>query len=122
MKQNMTRFAISAVAILTANLLVEVLDHYFISAHRAGQPYWSATIRMAFIVGVFYPAFLLFRDMIEPVNKKYLKKSKNMLGGWFSGLLIFMTISFVLLLWGYAYFIYERHLFVDLYRYLASFF
>jgi hypothetical protein len=120
MKRTFTRFVVISVAILSAELLVQYLTTQMPSFTRPGQPYYSSLMRMALIVAVFYPSFLIVSDIMERVAKMYVKKTKKVANGWWRGMIVCYTIALLLLLWGFAKVWYGQDLFMDIWHTLTG--
>ncbi len=122
MKRTFTRFVVFSVAILSAELLVQYLTTRMPNYGQPGRPYYSTLIRMALIVAVFYPSFLIVVGVMERVAKMYVKKTKKVANGWWRGMIICYTVALLLLLWGFAKVWYGRSLFTDVWYNVAAWF
>lgn len=109
------RFAVTALTILTANLLTTALSDYLVSYKNHYKPFTFTLIAMGIIVVVFYPLFIKLEDWVKALSKKALKTGKSMAGRNLGLVLTFITWLGVLF-----YFYIKDWYHIDLFRAIAA--
>lgn len=93
-----TKYAIYAVAVLSAALINEYILKY-VKKHIDQQGYLLVLIDMLVIVLIFAPAFALVTNYAKKISKAYLKTSKKISSknnGIFLGFIVAILILFIL--------------------------
>ncbi len=120
-KRKFTRFVVLALAILSAELLVQYLTNLLVSDITRRNPYINTLIRMGLILLVLYPSFLFLKDLMRDFAKWYVKKTKDVAGSWWQGIMLGTAGALTVLVWGYAKIWYGRYLFQDVSRWIKGF-
>ena len=102
--RKLTKYAIYAVAVLSATLINEYIIKY-VKKHVDQQGYLLVLIDMAIVVLIFAPAFTLVGTYTKKISKSYIKTSKKMSTGT-NGVLIGFVAALIIL---FILFAYLRH-------------
>jgi uncharacterized membrane protein len=95
------RFVVTALTILTANLLTTALSAYMVSYKYHYKPLTFTLIGMTIIIVVFYPLFMKLEDWVKDFYVKVIK-SGNSLAGKYLGLALTFLGGLLVLFYFYA--------------------
>ena len=103
-------FAVTALTILTANLLTTFITDKLISMKWEVKPMRFTLISMAVITVVFYPLFIKLQEWTNSFSKKFMKAGRSMAGKYF-GLLLMFLAGMLILTYFYARMWYNINIF-----------
>ena len=95
------RFIITAITILTANLLTNAISNYLINYKNHYKPFTFTLISMGVIIVVFYPLFIKLEDWVKNISIRVVK-SANSLAGKYLGLILSFLGCMLILFYFYA--------------------
>jgi len=95
------RFIITAITILTANLLTNAISDYLINYKNHYKPFTFTLIGMGIIIVIFYPLFIKLEDWVKRISIKVVK-SVNSLAGKYLGLTLAFLSCMLVLFYFYA--------------------
>jgi hypothetical protein len=95
------RFIITAITILTANLLTNAISSYLINYKNHYKPFTFTLISMGVIIVIFYPLFIKLEDWIKNISIRVVK-SANSLAGKYLGLILSFLGCMLILFYFYA--------------------
>ena len=95
------RFVVTAITILTANLLTNAINTYFITYKSHYKPVTFTLIGMCIIIAVFYPLFLKLEGWVKKVSVKVVRSGSS-IAGKYLGLLISFIVCMMVLFYFYA--------------------
>jgi hypothetical protein len=95
------RFIITAITILTANLLTNAISNYLINYKNHYKPFTFTLIGMGVIIVIFYPLFMKLEDWVKNISVR-LVKSVNSLAGKYLGLILSLLVCMLILFYFYA--------------------
>jgi hypothetical protein len=95
------RFAVTALTILTANLITTYISDYMITYKNHYKPFTFTLIGMGIIIIVFYPLFVKLEDWVKKISVKVVK-SGNSVAGKYLGLPLTFLVSLMILFYFYA--------------------
>lgn len=103
-KRKLTKFAIYAIAVLSATLINEFVIKY-VKKHIHEQGYLLVLIDMIIVILIFAPAFALVSKYTKKISMAYLKTSKKVSSSKNGNLLGFAVAIIIL----FILFAYLRH-------------
>ncbi|MCU0408243.1 MAG: hypothetical protein MUD02_04765 [Bacteroidales bacterium] len=109
------RFAVTALTILTANLLTTAISDFLISYRNHYKPFTFTLIAMGIIIVVFYPLFMKLEDWVKAVSKKAIRTGKSM-----AGRNLGLAFTFILWLSVLFYFYIKSWYHIDLFKAIAG--
>lgn len=95
------RFCITALTILTANLLTIAISDYLVTFKNNYDPVRFTLIAMALIVVIFYPLFVKLEDWVKIISVKVVR-SGNSFAGKYLGLPLTFLAAMLVLVYFYA--------------------
>jgi hypothetical protein len=95
------RFAVTAITILTANLITNAISDYMITYKNHIKPFTFTLIAMGIIIVVFYPLFVKLEDWVKSISVKVVK-SGNSYAGKYLGLPLTFLVCLMILFYFYA--------------------
>jgi len=95
------RFVVTALTILTANLLTTAVSDYMTTYRNHVKPLTFTLIAMAIIVVVFYPLFIKMEDWLKSLSVRFIRTGKSV-GGKYVGLFITFLGGLMVLMYFYA--------------------
>jgi hypothetical protein len=90
------RFVVTALTILTANLITAAISDYMISYKNHYKPFTFTLIGMGIIIVVFYPLFLKMEDWVKNISVKVVKSGNSFAGKYFGLPLTFLCCLLIL--------------------------
>jgi hypothetical protein len=97
----LSRFIITAITILTANLLTNAISNYLINYKNHYKPFVFTLIGMGVIIVIFYPLFIKLEDWVKNISVRVVK-SFNSLAGKYLGLILSFLACMLILFYFYA--------------------
>jgi hypothetical protein len=91
------RFVVTALTILTANLLTNTVSDYMVSYKNHYKPVTFTLIGMAIIIVVFYPLFMKLEDWVKNISVKVVKSGNSYAGKYFGLPLTFIGCLLILI-------------------------
>jgi hypothetical protein len=91
------RFAVTAITILTANLLTNYISDYMITYKNHYKPVTFTLIGMGIIIIIFYPLFVKLEDWVKKISVKVVKSGNSVAGKYLGLPLTFLACLFILL-------------------------
>jgi hypothetical protein len=101
MYRRLFRFAVTALTILTANLLTVFIAELLISHRWEYKPLRFTLVSMAIITIVFYPLFLKMEEWLNNLSRKFIKAGHSYVGK-FIGLILTFAAGLFILMFFYA--------------------
>lgn len=95
------RFVVTALTILTANILTNAVSDYMVSYKNHYKPVTFTLIGMAIIIVVFYPLFMKLEDWVKNISVKVVKSGNSYAGKYF-GLPLTFLVCLLVLIYFYA--------------------
>ena len=95
------RFTVTALTILTANLLTSVISDYMVSYKYTTKPLIFTFMGMLIIVIVFYPLFMKLEGWVEEISVRVVKSGRS-LAGKYMGLVLTLIVGVLILFYFYA--------------------
>jgi hypothetical protein len=95
------RFIITAITILTANLLTNAISNFLINYKNHYKPFTFTLISMGVIILIFYPLFIKLEDWVKNISIRVVK-SANSLAGKYLGLILSFLGCMLILIYFYA--------------------
>lgn len=90
------RFAVTAITILTANLITIAISDYMITYKNHYKPFTFTLIAMGIIIVIFYPLFVKLEDWVKGISVKVVKSGNSFAGKYLGLPLTFMACLMVL--------------------------
>ena len=78
------RFVVTALTILTANLLTNAISDYMITYKNHLRPFTFTLVAMAIIIVVFYPLFMKMNDWLQIISVKLIRSGSSLAGKYLS--------------------------------------
>jgi ABC-type Mn2+/Zn2+ transport system permease subunit len=97
MNRKITNALIFILTILAAELAIEFVQHFLKIRTGVSNKYLLTLVGMGVIVAVFYPVFAFVHFLTEYFTTHFVKKTKQMTGNTFLGLLIAFFVGFGIL-------------------------
>ena len=101
MYRKLFKIAVTAITILTANLLTNYISNLFTDYKSHFKPLQFTLIGMGVVLIIFYPLFTRLEFWLNSISAKFIRSSKS-LGGKYVGLFISFFICLVILFYFYA--------------------
>jgi hypothetical protein len=95
------RFVVTALTILTANLLTTAISDYMITYKNHYKPFTFTLIGMGIIIVIFYPLFMKLEDWVKSISVKVVK-SGNSFAGKYLGLPLTFLVCLMVIFYFYA--------------------
>ena len=101
MYRKLFKIAVTAITILTANLLTNYISNLFTDYKSHFKPLQFTLIGMGVVLIIFYHLFTRLEFWLNSISAKFIRSSKS-LGGKYVGLFISFFICLVILFYFYA--------------------
>ncbi len=95
------KFFVTALTLLTANLLTSYISEILISHKYDIKPLRFTLISMGVIILVFYPLFMKLEDLLNSISKKFVKAGHS-IAGKYVGLIFMFLVGLFILMYFYA--------------------
>lgn len=90
------RFVVTALTILTANLITTGISDYMVTYKNHYKPFTFTLIGMGIIIVIFYPLFLKLEDWVKAISVKVVKSGNSFAGKYLGLPLTFAGCLFIL--------------------------
>lgn len=101
--RRITKFIILVFTILFADVVKELVLHFFNITKNPNQPLRSVAIGMIVSIAVFYPIFTAMDVVLEKMVSSYVRGTKRVAGGSNKGLFVSFIIGVAILFALYLY-------------------
>jgi hypothetical protein len=105
------RFVVTAITILTANLLTNAISDYMITYKNHYKPFTFTLIGMGIIIVIFYPLFMKLEDWVKNISVKVVRS-----GDSFAGKYLGLPLTFFCCLLVLVYFYAKMWYHIDLFQ------
>jgi hypothetical protein len=96
MYRHLFRFAVTALTILTANLITTAISDYVIGYKNNFKPLVFTLLGMGVIVVIFFPLFIKVNEWVNGLSVKLIRSGRSLAGKYLGLILAFISALCVL--------------------------